>query len=132
MLTHTENFEEVKTQVMEAYCDCNYRGINDRKEALDRRSLTFKASSTVNRQEAFEIMTAALDEGSFNDEDILCYNDFEPQMILDHFPEDAKFILAREGSVCLYVNGKKLPKGIANEEDSMYIKGKVYKRYWWD
>ena len=81
------NFQIVKKEVINAYSDCN-------SLAKESRQLDFLASRPVSVKEAEEIMALALESG---------YNVFEPELI-GKLPQSAKVWLAREGSVCLYLD----------------------------
>lgn len=108
--------KEIEQEVMLAYADC--RDHSD--YAMEIRNLEFKASDFVSRDEAKRILLKAN----------VYYNAFEPDL-LNRFPKDCKIKIAREGSVCLYVKGNKLPKArsFADEIDK-WDDGTV--RYWWD
>jgi hypothetical protein len=108
----------VYNEVKEAYCDINR---NRPEDWRDRRNLSFRASEAVDRDTAIDIFRYA----------IRGYNEFEPQL-LTHLPKKAKITIAREYSVCIYVDGK-VSKKIAsklkcNECD---YNGKET-RIWWD
>lgn len=106
-------------EVKEAYFDC----WNEQDaEANKRRKLEFRASLPVSRDEAIVIMKEAVPQG---------YNEFNA-MRLVFLPVDAQLTLAREASVCVYVQGK-LPKNdeLRNDEHH-YIGDKNETRLWWD
>lgn len=107
--------QRVKKEVMEAYSD-----FHDSKNSK-KRNLNFLASGDVSRDEAYKIMKSAVPEG---------YNGFSPELI-KRFPADARFTIAREGSVCLYVRGEGLPIGDTVLADECSESGEEV-RYWWD
>lgn len=110
-------------------------GGRNREEEKERRNLDFRASRSVPPKIAKLIMEKA----------IVGYNDWEPEL-MDHITSGEVFI-AREGSVCIYVRGRKrLPriKLCCNEyklykkdrmswRDKTVIKGHAGEiRIWWD
>jgi hypothetical protein len=107
---------KLKAAIMKAYADCHM----DWEKGAKLRNLDFCASEFVSRDEAFKILSEAIPGG---------YNAFNANLLLA-FPKNARFQIAREGSVCLYVTGKNLPsaeKVSADEKD-----GSKVVRYWWD
>lgn len=108
--------KKIENEVLTAYADCHKPG----ERAYKIRNLSFRASSSVTVKEAIRILTKAQ----------VYYNDFEPKL-LKAFPSGSKITIAREGSVCLYVTGTKLPtaKKVKADERNV-INGSV--RYWWD
>ena len=114
-------YAAVKKEVKQAY-----------KESTP--NFNFLASATVTIDEAVNIMVEAL-EG--NNENVSGYNEFMPS----HFrrlPEGTKITLAREGSVCAYVQP---PKGIAMHETKLRRSMRIDEwddqengtvRLWWD
>ena len=112
----------VEQEVLNAYADCGLidekltellpewsKGersmTNEEKEKyyeiepdfMNLRDLQFRASRAVKPETAYKIMKRAC-EG---------YNDFDCELI-KLFPDDCKIAIAREGSVCLYIQpGKK-------------------------
>ncbi len=123
----TPNFENVRAATRWAYNE-------------ETRQLDFKADSAVTVDEAVSIMTEAL--GVSNETD-LGYNDFSP-VLLRQLPEGTMVTLAREGSVCVYIQlpeGKRLTKPFAkramkvdeffsHKENRRVDTG--YIRLWWD
>ena len=105
----------VENEVMEAYADC-WLGW---EEGSKRRNLSFMAGDLVSRDEAIEIMRKAVPNG---------YNDFNADYLY-HFDPESKFQIAREGSVCVYVRGGKLPRHI--HADEVDTKNGIT-RIWWD
>lgn len=117
----SKHFNTVAAEVKEAYCDCN--DLKAGNAVYIRRSLNFKASQPVSRDEAKVILEVAIPHG---------YNEFEPKL-LKKFPKCATFQLARAGSVCIYVraNGGKLPSAKVVKADEKDVVGELV-RYWWD
>lgn len=108
--------KQVLKEVKIAYADC----LDQSEKSYKIRQLHFRASNSVSPAEAKEILEKCN----------VYYNEFEPN-ILDKFPPDCQVSIAREGSVCLYINGKNLPSArevLADEKDK--INNEV--RYWWD
>lgn len=107
----------VDSEMTMAYGDCN--GI------WPDRDLNFQASEKVNVEDAVQIMCKALDVP----EDTEGYNCFKPSL-LRLLPEDSKIILAREGSVCVYVEGKVEYTPKLECDEFSFDDG--YTRIWWD
>lgn len=84
-------------EVCVAYADCSEDYFEN---SLKIRNLRFRARQAVDPKMAQEIMERACPY----------YNKFEAEF-LGLFPDDCKIVLAREGSVCIYVQPgeKKLP-----------------------
>ena len=114
----------VSDEVMKAYADCHCKDdLSNRDRAMRQRQLQFKASEDVSVADAKAILAKAIPHG---------YNNFTAK-IMDNFPAEARVLIAREYSVCLYVKGNNLPKMAkveANECDPTEDEGVV--RYWWD
>lgn len=87
----TLNFENVKAATRWAYNE-------------ETRQLDFRAESVVTVDEAVEIMTEALELDAAED---LGYGEFAPSL-LRALPMGTMVLLAREGSVCVYVQ---VPEG---------------------
>lgn len=85
-------------EVMDAYSDCWMTGENNGQNrsgasnGQSHRNLGFLASGLVPRDVAIGILQIA----------VPAYNEFDYKS-LSKFPEDCRFAIAREGSVCLYV-----------------------------
>jgi hypothetical protein len=117
----------IKQEVMDAYSDS---GNGSKAE----RNLNFRASEPVGKDEAVEIMSAALAVEK-NEEG---YNLFKPSA-LAKLPEGSEVYLAREGSVCAYV---RVPDGVTIDEDAVsrsmeadeldYNPATKEYRLWWD
>lgn len=97
----TPNFENVKAAVKWAYNE-------------ETRKLDFMAESVVTVPEAVEIMTEALGLESETEQG---YGNFSPT-VLRELPECTMVTLAREGSVCIYVN---IPFNPAFVFDNRYV-----------
>lgn len=115
----------LRTEVIRAYSDCNNSSY---EEGLKIRNLNFRASMPVSPEEAAEIMTEAL--GGNKDAG---YNDFEPALLLN-IPKNSKVWIAREGSVCMYVEADEVitqwvHKMRADEAD---MQDNREWRLWWD
>jgi hypothetical protein len=106
----------VQNQVKMAYADCWMSG----NEAYNLRNLKFRASQAVSRDEAYEIMNQFVPG----------YNAFESELI-KKFPKNAQIVIAREGSVCLYVKSNKYPSAKSMSADEKDKEGE-FVRYWWD
>ena len=96
MTTQTTE-QPVEKQVSDAYCDVMMLNNITSNEAYELRNLHFRATKTVTRWEAIEILTAYVPEYSDGD-------NWEPKQLLA-LPEDAQITIAREYSVCIYVKG---------------------------
>ena len=95
--------------------------------ASKKRNLNFKASEFVTRDEAFAIMDKALPRG---------YNEFRAGL-LNYFHIKQKFMIAREGSVCLYVwtppdSDIIFPSMEELQADEMTRQEDGTMRIWWD
>lgn len=115
----SKHFNTVAAEVREAYCDCN--DLKAGNAVYSRRKLNFKASQEVSRDEAKVILEVAIPHG---------YNEFDASL-LDKFSANSKFVIAREGSVCLYVKGGKMPSAKSVLADERSYDGK-WTRFWWD
>lgn len=115
----SKHFNTVAAEVKEAYCDCN--DLKAGNAVYIRRSLNFKASQPVSRDEAKVILEVAIPHG---------YNEFDAS-ILDKFSANSEFLIARESSVCLYVKNGKMPSAKSVSADEKDTEGELV-RYWWD
>jgi hypothetical protein len=91
---------------------------------MNKRNLNFRAENAVSVKEAVEIMGVAVPNG---------YNVFEAAL-LTQLPENSLITLARENSVCIYVNGKlseDYKEKLACDEFD-YDENKDETRIWWD
>ena len=107
--------EQIENEVMTAYCDCN------NQHPFNCRNLNFRASGAVSRDDAARILSKAIPDG---------YNEFNFSL-LNKFPRNAQFVIAREGSVCLYISGDELPSAAKVLADEKSQEG-VETRFWWD
>ena len=119
-LLKSKHYNQVYAEVKEAYADCWCR---DNNEGYKRRNLNFKASEVVSPEEAKYILKGSIPYG---------YNEFNYKL-LDLFPANTIVRIAREGSVCLYVEKQdemptqeELKCNEADEVESGIM------RYWWD
>lgn len=105
---------KVFSEVRKAYSDCwsikNYHN----------RNLNFKASAPVSVPEAIKFLKSSNPGG---------YNAFDAD-ILGELPAGAMVTIAREGSVCIYVEGKCDKLRTADEHD--YNPSTNQTRMWWD
>jgi hypothetical protein len=128
MKKKTNKVETVRKEVVRAYADCNC----DHKSyaaGLKIRNLHFRASAWVTPAEAAAIMTEALGGGKDAG-----YNAFSPSLLLN-IPERSKVWIARESSVCMYVEADEVitqwvQKMKADEADRLEKTGEW--RLWWD
>ena len=115
--------EKVEDEVARAYCDCH-----DHSPNADR-NLDFSASKAIPLWEAIRIMQRYVKE----------YNNFEWHL-LAKLPENSTVVIAREGSVCMYIKTpilldkpqmNKLIKDMKVDEFSQIDDSTIY-RLWWD
>lgn len=108
-------YELVLAEVMKAYADCHMSW----ERGAKLRNLDFRASMPVPAPVAAEIMKKAVPDG---------YNAFSAQILSKI---DGEVVIAREGSVCVYVqNGAYIPKPLMEDERSVTENGET--RLWWD
>ncbi len=113
----SDDFKSIRQEVLDAYSDCN-------SLSRSRRNLNFRSSKSVSVSDAVEIMSKAIEGG---------YNNFSPNL-LDLLPSHANVWIAREGSVCIYVDCELSSKQVANLQCDEYDSTdnpNVY-RLWWD
>jgi hypothetical protein len=118
---HPSNPLAIRLETLEAYADSHLALTQaQEQEAYRRRNLNWRASAPVTRDEAISIMQ----------ETCPSYKEFEPNL-LKKLPANASVILAREGSVCIYVDkvGAATVKNMKADEWS--IKDGLV-RIWWD
>ena len=118
------SFKNVLEEAKKAFCDAW-----DDKHSFDElkniRNLNWRASKDVSCSEAIRIMSKAVPNG---------YNAFEASL-LSLLPKNSRIVLAREGSVCVYLLGvKRLTMKLrqelkADEYDNI---GDLGFRIWWD
>lgn len=112
------NYEKILSEVSRAYADCPCKpDVN----AMDIRNLEFRASARVTRDEAISI---------FNEAGVTSYNNFTPSL-LKKLPEGAGVTIAREGSVCIYVDKRIASGSAALKADEMTYCDRET-RIWWD
>src|SRR5574343_1507702 len=120
---------KLKKEVILAYADCN----RDWERGQKLRNLNYRASLDVDKDTAIEILTVAL--GAKTSEDA-SYNNFCPSL-LKNLPDDSRIWIAREGSVCIYVETKseiderKLMKELEADELDWWDNNR-WLRIWWD
>ena len=114
---------DVRKEVIKAYSDCNRFNYGE-------RNLNFRALRAVTVPTAVSIMKDAIGGG---------YNEFEPELLfeLNELFTKPKVVLAREGSVCVYVKGR-LKSDLTDTMVARYLTAdesdrtpKGY-RIWWD
>ena len=117
-LISTSIEQTVFNEVMNAYSDChknkNYKG---------DRNLNFCSSFAVLPVVAEAIMAEALGGDD--------YNEFTPRLLQEF---DCPIVLAREGSVCVYVpkeTATNIPSDQAVGADEFHEETDFF-RYWWD
>lgn len=121
-------FKEVKA----AYTDCwDHDGTDaDWDRVANLRNLHFRASGPVTREEAVAIMMVALQAKDIDD---CSYNEFTPD-VLNVLPADCQIVIAREGSVCMYLMGFQPSPAMVKTmkaDESMDYDSKGW-RLWWD
>lgn len=117
----TKQEEQVLAEVKQAYIDCWSGKPYGETESL--RKLDFRASAAVNPKTAAAIMKQAVPHG---------YNDFEADVL--NALGDCKITLAREGSVCIYVDRALTvseKNALSPDEYDWYGEDGEW-RLWWD
>lgn len=112
-------FYLVRAEALEAYADAHPV---EQPNAYSRRKLDWRASTSVSRDEAIAIMT----------ETCPSYNEFSPK-VLRKLPASARVTLAREGSVCVYVDrigSASLNARDLKADEFSHANGET--RIWWD
>ena len=114
--------EKILQEVKTAYAD----EIMPWDQAVKIRILDFLASEAVDPKTASKILAEAIPNG---------YNEFEAGLVL-LFPAHARITIARESSVCLYIDGvqahdPELPTREALMADEYEWEGNTL-RVWWD
>jgi hypothetical protein len=119
--------QEVMKSVGMAYADC---WISDFYRAEKVRDLDFRAPYSLSKSDVIEVMNFWFNR----------YNRFVPDL-LEHLPADSSITIAREGSVCMYVESKELIKFSYSELEGLREKMKADEldriygskiRIWWD
>ena len=108
----------VRREALEAYADSHPQAIE--ATMYSRRKLDWRAPASVSRDEAIAIMR----------ETCPSYNEFAPDL-LKKLPADARVTLAREGSVCVYVDKTGTATAHTLKADEFNSKGNET-RIWWD
>lgn len=125
--------QKVLKETVSAYCDSNPKVPFE--QTMKLRNLQFHASEPVSRAEAVGIMTKAL---FLKNPAVEGYNNFAPAL-LNNLPLNADIWLAREYSVCVYVDMKmlldsndlkQLQTRMNADECDRDANGKI--RIWWD
>lgn len=112
-----DKMTDVFREAEQAFCDC----YGSHKQ--ESRSLHFRASSPVSREDAFDIMSHCTPEG---------YNDFAADAI-KFLPADSQIVIAREYSVCLYVKGDLTELNDKLHADECDFNEETNEtRFWWD
>lgn len=118
--------KSIRMEVLTAYADCH------EVKVKGERNLSYLASRAVGGKEFVTLMNEALPGG---------YNDFDldaAERVVNAFGEDAKYTIAREGSVCVYVKPKKVLDSIREGiqlgrlADEFSYQGDGVFRLWWD
>jgi hypothetical protein len=126
----TSDKQAVLAETKLAYCDSTMNWT----QSCKLRNLNFIASAPVSVDDAVKIMTESLGLKSATEKG---YNNFAPGL-LRKLPKGSQVILAREGSVCVYV---KLPTNYKNisdrirqslDVDECDIQPDGMIRLWWD
>jgi hypothetical protein len=114
-----EEYTDVLFAVASTYADCR-PDIMGEDHAYRTRKLMWRAARAVPRDAAKIILQRCIPEG---------YNAFEANL-LDLLPADCQVEIAREYSVCIYVQKalKEIPDMLADE---WHVEGDVT-RIWWD
>lgn len=122
-LTMNSLIEPVRQRILKVYCDCRDFG-TDWELVRKQRELDFKSDQSVTRDEAIAIIKEAIP---------VDYNLFEASL-LKKLPKESKVWIAREGSVCIYVEGcmlATLQRSMRADEFS-YDEKTNQTRIWWD
>ena len=128
-MLNEKEFNRVKEEVKLAYADCN--GNKSYDETCNERNLKYFCETAVTPAEAEKIMKSALSDFV---SDGYAYNEFRAKH-LNNFPKEAKIHLARESSVCIYVEDNiNIFMKSADEFHKNETKGNFdhLARYWWD
>lgn len=124
------NFDiyDIEEEIKKAYADC---WMDSFQEASKIRNLNFRASLSYPKEYCKELLNKY----------VKSYNAFTPDL-LDHLPKDSCITIAREGSVCIYVNSETINKFSEKElkelienlsaDEFEYIKDLEEYRIWWD
>lgn len=114
------SIKNVDQEVKFAYADC---WMGNSRKAEKVRDLNFRASGYLSKKNAIKIL------GKY----VQGYNSFDYEA-LEYLPDDSKICIAREGSVCLYVQtDKKITNRLRNKmnaDELDEVDGEY--RIWWD
>ena len=110
---YAAKLENLRFKMKEVYCDI---------EPI--RELWFRSTLPLSPAEAESIMKSAL--APWGD-----YNEFIPDL-LRLLPADSRIILAREYSVCVYVEGEVAPIPAMKYDEWRYDPETNETRIWWD
>lgn len=114
--------KKVFDEVTEAYADCWLPDDTPWPLQESRRNLHFRASAPVKLKVAHKILKNVFPGAGG-------YNNFSPDLLLK-LHADTMVTIAREGSVCLYVD-RKPPSVKTMDCDECDQQGKEW-RLWWD
>lgn len=112
--------ETILDKTLIAYADCH--GNEPFEKTSYRRNLSYCAPGSVDRADAVEIMRQAVEHG---------YNEFEADL-LNQLPDGCRITLARENSVCVYVDGNVPEIPEMNADEWHYYPDLNRTRIWWD
>jgi hypothetical protein len=114
------NVNNTALHIINAYSDCN----NIQKNVTGYRCTNF-ISEPITMSQAYKYLRAAIPGG---------YNDFDAELLL-LLPQDWQVMVAREGSVCLYVLGdhtEEIKNFDIKNDETMLCDSKFYKhRLFW-
>lgn len=122
----SSTFEVVLKQALAAYSDCHEEGIDQ------ERDLNFKASHAVSGASFVDILKRCCPQG---------YNGMDAAAIENVralFGDDAEYVVAREGSPCVYVKVNSrvwLDRAVVLQDlraDEVSFEGNNVFRIWWD
>jgi hypothetical protein len=80
--------DQIKVQVLDAYADCN-----DSKDKTGKKRCLHFISEPISMNKTIEYLKEAIPHG---------YNQFH-YSLLEMFPKEWEVMIAREGSVCMYI-----------------------------
>lgn len=120
----TRQSQNYVNEIMAAYADCH--GDRPFEETSKERNLSFRSPTPLFRDEAIEIMRAAVPDG---------YNNFNADL-LKLLPNDCMITIARESSVCIYTTAKvntRLQEKLGADECGYEGDAQAGEtRLWWD
>jgi hypothetical protein len=123
-------FDQIKIQAMRAYGDCNKMG-----HAV--RNTNWRSSHTVSALQFVQLIEACIGPEGYNNFTI------ETAKLLAAAAPNARYTLAREGSVCVYIKAslaERVALSICDHGADEFGSGRVYGglepdgtlRLWWD